>query len=334
MMVEEGLARIEVDEARIAEERRATGFYNPEMRENRDIAVLALRWFGREYGKGVALDAFAATGVRGLRFEKEAGWDVVATEVNERAFRRLKRNIATNGSSVEAKLKDCRREMMDGRFRAVDIDPYGSPSQFIEFSALALEKPSLLMVTATDTANLFGVYPRKCDKLYGIPSERKFSPKEIGTRILLSHVIRELGKYDKAFLPLLSFSIKHYVRLMGLVRKSSTAVYSLLEQFGEWNGRRIYLGPLKDNAFMDSIIEDAGELETMESGTIALLGRIRDELDVPFYYDTHRMGIRKGLAEIREIVEDEGYRFSRTHFCNTAFKTDMPADMLEELLGR
>ena len=329
MIIREGRAKIEVSEGK-PEQTRRTGFFNPAMRENRDIAVLSLKWFGREHGKGLALDAFSATGIRAIRFEKEAGWRVVATEVNETAFERLKRNLEMNHSAIEAKLVDCRLEMMTSRFQAIDIDPYGSPSQFIECAGLGLDKKSLLMVTATDTANLFGVYPRKCEKLYGILPNRSFSQKEFGTRLLLSYVMKELFKYDKAFEPLLSYAHRHYVRLIGLVSRSSRKVSELMDGFGEAGKSRIYMGSIKDNSFISSIIDMADD--NISASSISLLNSIRNELDVPFYYDSHKMKLQLSLDEIKRRIESAGYRFSRTHFSPTSFKTDMPEHELKGLL--
>ena len=331
MIAREGLAEIEVENADRPEDRRKTGFFNPAMRENRDIAVLALKWFSRHYKKGKALDAFSATGIRAIRFEKEAGWDVVATEVNETAFKRLEANLEMNGSRAVAKLKDCRLEMMESKFQAIDIDPYGSPSQFVEFSAFGLDKTSMLMVTATDTANLFGVYPKKCEKVYCMVPERQESPKEIGTRILVGHVIRVLGKHDKAFMPLISYSHRHYVRTIGLVRRSSPEVYKLLSEFREWKERKLFLGKIKDIEFARETYETARKMETMADSTVSLLSAIKDELDVPFYYDSHRLKLQLSMDDIRKKIESAGHMFSRTHFSPTAFKTDMGRDEMKKL---
>ena len=59
------------------------------------------------------------------------------------------------------------------------------------------------------------------------------------------------------------------------------------------------------------------------------------ELDVPFYYDHHkiceRLGITPGkIDRVVEYIRAQGWRASRTHFSGIGIKTDAPLWAVEE----
>ena len=48
----------------------------------------------------------------------------------------------------------------------VDIDPFGTPSPFIESAAISAKAGGMLCVTATDTSALCGTYKEPCIRKY------------------------------------------------------------------------------------------------------------------------------------------------------------------------
>lgn len=55
----------------------------------------------------------------------------------------------------------------DKRFNAIDLDPYGCPSKFLDGAVQSIEDGGLLLVTATDMAVLAGNTPESCYLKYG-----------------------------------------------------------------------------------------------------------------------------------------------------------------------
>ncbi|KAI3679355.1 hypothetical protein L2E82_51435 [Cichorium intybus] len=106
------------------------------------------------------LEALSATGLRALRYAREVeGIGQVVALDNDKACRR---NIKFNGSvasaKVETNLIDARVYMLTHpkEFDMVDLDPYGSPSVFLDFAVQSVADGGMLMCTATDMAILCG----------------------------------------------------------------------------------------------------------------------------------------------------------------------------------
>jgi tRNA (guanine26-N2/guanine27-N2)-dimethyltransferase len=322
------------------------------MRENRDISVSIFKTLTN---KNTILDANTATGIRGLRYKKHMpGRSVTLCDVNEKAIELAKKNAKANILDVEILNRDAVDVMMESNFDIIDIDPYGTPSRFMD--AAARSARLALGITATDTATLNGVYPKVSEKRYGIASFRCPFSKEIGTRILLTAIMDACTKHGKVFVPLLSYQSRHYVRVFGSVKKKRKRPQKSLVHAcacGYWSKEKdnrnrrssveakkckvcgkglktigpLYLSPLHDKNVLKKAIEYA-EKNGFRS---ALMKTALQEIDVPFYYDVHKLG--KGtLPKMKDIVEklkENGHRASRTVFSPTGIKTDAG---LKELL--
>lgn len=68
------------------------------------------------------------------------------------------------------------------RFDAVDLDPYGCPSIFLDGAVQCLVNGGLLLVTATDMAVLAGNSPETCFLKYGAISLKSKACHEIVSR--------------------------------------------------------------------------------------------------------------------------------------------------------
>ena len=72
------------------------------------------------------------------------------------------------------------------RFAVVDLDPFGSPSAYIDCLLRAVNKGGMVSVTATDTAVLCGVHPQVCRrKYYGKPLNNNYA-RETALRLIVS----------------------------------------------------------------------------------------------------------------------------------------------------
>lgn len=64
------------------------------------------------------------------------------------------------------------RDRRQNRYDAIDLDPYGCPSIFLDSAVQAVEDGGLLLVTATDMAVLAGNAAETCYSKYGAVSLR------------------------------------------------------------------------------------------------------------------------------------------------------------------
>ncbi|VDM44014.1 unnamed protein product [Toxocara canis] len=171
----------------------SSAFYNPVQEFNRDLTVTVLQQFCEDYRKDLdgrkagddsgeppakkakqdgtirILDALSASGLRAIRFAKEVPFvaEVLANDFSEQAVETINKNIAVNGvqNIVQTAMMDHRS--IDKRFHAIDLDPYGSASVFLDSAVQAVADRGILMITCTDTAVLCGNTPEACYNKYG-----------------------------------------------------------------------------------------------------------------------------------------------------------------------
>jgi tRNA (guanine26-N2/guanine27-N2)-dimethyltransferase len=331
-------------------------FYNPRMRMGRDICVAVARSLGiEEY-----LDAFSASGIRGLRVAKEAGAArVTLNDASPLAHGIILKNIARNELHCEAVCCNANVLMHSRHFQAVDIDPFGSPSPFL--SAASRSALSFLFLTATDTAPLCGAHRKSGIRKYmALPLNTDFH-REMGARILLGLAARELARLDKSMNPLLTHATEHYVRAYLEVKKGAALADRSLEKMGyleccPFCGYFLRLDHPKESGICPCCAHKtqlAGPLwqgslhhrpllkqamEFLEEGPARrLLLSCASEEDVPMYYDHHRICERLGLSPGRmegliEALRQRGWKASRTHSSGLGIKTDAPLREVEDVV--
>jgi len=370
--VREGLARVLIPKAgRIYD---APVFYNPLMALNRDISVLVLRVLKPEK----ALDALSATGIRGIRYLLETPVkEVWLNDISREAFELMVKNLSLNLGSPREALSDGRvafrgektafanlddaNRLMAEKFRYfdfLDLDPFGSPVEFLDTALRSVKRRGVLALTATDTGVLCGAYKHACLRKYLAEPIRGELCHEAGLRILIGTAVRYAAKYDLGVEVLLAYYRDHYFRaflkLSSGARKADRSLARLGYLWQERNGRFTYeegflpekpgaagpmwLGPLKDEGFSKELDNELKEFEPAHKKTVEFTRTLIEELDVPFHYDTHALARRNGL-EVRKVsvvierLRERGYSATRTHFSPTAIKTDAPFEEVLEALG-
>jgi len=359
--IQEGKVKLFVPEGRIYD---ASVFYNEEGELNRDISVSALQMFQKEFKSKITVcDALAATGIRGLRYAKEVSGikKVFLNDKNPLAVKLMKKNIKENklGKKCLANWEDANLLLRKNVFIAIDLDPFGSPNVYLDSSARSIYHKGFLAITATDQAALSGTYPEACLRKYGIKTVKTEFYNELGIRILISSIILTLARYDRAFIPLLSFSDKHYYRVFGKIEHAGK-ISELLKNFkyvsycfcgnrevgikekcfcGE-NFRLIgpvYLGNILDKKFCKKVLADIKKRNFRpRKEEEKLLKLLIEEAEMPaFYYDLHHLAkvFKKEPPRIEDLIKKlktKDFKASRTHFYPTAIKTDAS---LKEILN-
>ena len=345
--------------APIGDKYKTAVFFNPEGKLLRDISISAIQTFQKNFKKKITIcDALAGTGIRGLRYAKEiTGLNkVTLVDKNPKAVSLIKRNMRLNKLSRKCKVikEDANNVLRKEVFNIIDLDPFGSPNVFLDSASRSIYHKGFLAVTATDQAPLCGTYPLKCLKKYGIRSMRTEFYNELGIRILLSFIILSLSRYDKAFVPLLSLSSKHYYRVFGKIERKGK-ISNLIKDFGYVNycskcGERtvgklemshkygskkhkfescglIYLGNINDNKFAKKMLKDLKKRDFSQDST-KIIQKIAEEAEIsPFYYDIHRLTkrLKKEVPKTEFLINKlrkKGFKASRTHFSPVSIKTD------------
>ncbi|XP_008230286.1 PREDICTED: probable tRNA (guanine(26)-N(2))-dimethyltransferase 2 [Prunus mume] len=178
------------------------------------------------------LEALSASGLRALRYAREVEGigQVVALDNDKVSVEACRRNIKFNGSvactKVESHLADARVHMLTHpkEFDVVDLDPYGSPSVFLDSAVQSVVDGGLLMCTATDMAVLCGGNGEVCYSKYGSYPLRGKYCHEMALRILLACIESHANRYKRYIVPVLSVQMDFYVRVFVRIYSSASAM--------------------------------------------------------------------------------------------------------------
>ncbi|XP_057338571.1 tRNA (guanine(26)-N(2))-dimethyltransferase [Microplitis mediator] len=241
--ITEGKAEILVSETNV--------FYNPVQEFNRDLSIAVLSLFAKDkyeenlkkkteaaeinstevdtgdinpgikIENGISvLEALSATGLRSIRYAKEVPYlkQIIANDISAKAADSIKKNVAHNKVEhlITASQQDATMLMYQSRqtrFDAIDLDPYGCPSIFLDSAVQCVSNGGLLLITATDMAVLAGNSPETCYVKYGATSLKSKACHELALRILLQHIAAHAGRYGRYIEPLLSVSVDFYIRV-------------------------------------------------------------------------------------------------------------------------
>ena len=372
----------------------ASVFYNPKMELCRDINIASISAF-LKFSKAQNLsyiDSLAATGISGVRVANELGsglFDITINDFSKSAQELIEKNVSM--TFMTSKTPELIRGYMGGetgegcdiivhrenanvllskrKYDIVDIDPFGSPTPFLDSASQSVE--NLLCVTATDTAPLCGAHKNSGIRKYSaIPLKTEYH-KEMGVRILLGKILRDLATFDKSGNPLLSYATRHFVRTYIQIEKSAKKADESIEKLGfilhclncgfrsfkyglavflsqncpNCDGRLslagpLYLGAIHQKNFCQNVLSELEllELHTYKKATKIVQGCL-DELlvNTPYYYDHHVICKKlkvtpTTLDELISSLQNENFLATKTHFSGTSFKTDARIDEIEKII--
>jgi tRNA (guanine26-N2/guanine27-N2)-dimethyltransferase len=336
-------------------------FYNPVMEFSRDISILVMKAFLKNK-KAKLLDGLAGTGARGIRiaYEVDGNYEIVINDHNPLAFKIIKKNITINGTeNSRAENNKLNLLLLVESFDYIDIDPFGSPVQFLDAAFQSIRQYGMLAVTATDTAPLCGVYPKTCVRRYDSLSIQSSYSKEVGARILAGHCVRLASKYDIAAIPVLTFSSDHYFRIHFAIKKGAKKADLARQNIGHLihnfeTGEREILGDFsqktKDNTIVGPLwlgdLHDIQFLSKMESAPFL---KTRERIDKflklwneeaqmpPYFYEINEISSLtktqpQSLKSTLEKLKAHGFLASPTHFSPSSFKTNADIEEITRLI--
>lgn len=346
-------------------------FYNPRAKLNRDISVIACAAFTRKFdGDVLILESHAGLGARGIRLANEVDGisRVVLNDLNPQALELATRSAKLNSCEnlVETSENEaCRflseRARQGQRGLVVDIDPFGSPSRYVDCAIRACAHGGLLSITATDLQVLHGLFPAACLRRYGgVPIRRTPHSKETALRLILGCVRSVAARMDATIVPVFCENDMHYYRVYATVlNKTDTANNMGMIRHCAECGRRgiadsqtqcecgtklslagpLWIGSLFDAEFAKSMESECGS-HSIDASCSKLTHRASDESDMPAcYYTLDEIASRAHTSPPRleralELLERAGHRASPTSLDPTGFRTDaaMP-DIADALSG-
>lgn len=328
MLVQEGRAILQIDTSSVVT-RKMPVFYNPVMRHNRQLSLLVLEALPKE-GMIVG-DALAGSGVRGIRLLKELPEgkirEVILNDRSQSAAQSIQRNLEENqiSSRVQVLNLDANLFLRQQKgFDYLDIDPFGSPNPFLDAAVQSIRPDGVLAVTATDTASLCGSSPNACRRKYW--AEPLWGPMmhEMGVRILARKVQLVAAQYEKAFLPIYSFSRDHYMRIFFQLQKGG--VESILEMHCLFQGAGpLWMGQLWDDSLAERIGRAVPRVEHPLGQALAVIAK-ESRIPVVGFIDLHRLCSRHHLPvpkneDVLEALQGNGIAGSVTHFCPYGIRT-------------
>lgn len=314
---------------------RSPVFYNPRMKMNRDMAVLALRVFGRGQTEGLSIcEPMSGTGVRAIRMAKEVEKTekVIIGDLSPTAVRLASRNVELNGLSGIVRVRNLEANLLltlhsspGQRFDYVDLDPFGSPASFLDSAVRALKRRGLIGVTATDMAPLCGAHPQPCLRKYGGSPLHTEYCREVALRLLLGALVSASARGDRAARIVFSCSLDHYVRAYAVLEHRSVEASKAFRDMGYI----LHCPKCLDRRVIQDIRE-IGSAKCKECGGTMLIGGpmwIGLLSDPSFCKEMMREAelcgmIDKRLQQLLRLIHDE------STYGPTFFRVDGVADLL------
>ncbi len=330
-------------------------FYNPSMEANRDLSITVAQWLIDGENKTGFLDGLAASGARGIRFANELQGDfkVTINDWNKDAFDLIKKNIEKNNlKNVDAKNENLNVLLSKEKYDYIDIDPFGSPIYFVDSAVRSISNNGILACTATDSATLCGVYPKVCLRRYSSKPFHCFFMHEVGLRILLGAICREAAKYEKGIEPIMSYYNDHYFRAYVRIKKGKQYANKSMEQYCILNSDDfvnfkkiknqmvgpLWMGNMQNKNYLKQIRTLIFEKGFKTKNFLCkFLTILEEEANAPaFFYTTDDISsyLKISPPSFEKITNDlnkKGYKFYRTHFSPTGFKTNAPFSKIEEI---
>ena len=251
--------------------RTGPGFLNPAMAPARTRSVLLLadalehNWLVKPGHDLRALDALCATGVRVRRWRNELQDEhqhrlrISANDLDEAALEWLKATheryppattvnhaleddryerppSGTMENGLFVMQNDARISLMEAAYQWVDLDPFGSPVNFLDAAIQGLSRMAFLEVTATDTAALTGSSASSQQRRYGAKGIVDSYAHDDAVRVLLGVIATTAARHDRFIEPVLALFDGHHVRVSVKVRRSRDEASGVLSSMG-WRVR-------------------------------------------------------------------------------------------------
>ncbi|MDQ3853555.1 MAG: tRNA (guanine(10)-N(2))-dimethyltransferase [Thermoproteota archaeon] len=335
-------------------------FFNPAAKLNRDLSILAYSAFVTSSGKKTFADSFAGIGARALRVAVEVPEveQVYCNDINSVAIEAAKEAAALNSVtgrchfSIEEVCKFLLKGDKEGdRYSIVDLDPFGTPARHVDCVLRSVLDGGLVSITATDTAVLWGIYPKVClRRYYGRPLNNSYG-NETAIRLLLSLTALTASRLELAIKPVFVHAMKHYLRVYAKVSVSSSQANEVYNSIGyvmhcfqcghRFNTKeygkgkcelcntglavagQLWTGSLYDKEFVEKMLEQDPDRQCKK----VLEAAVEEASEIPYYFRADEISskLKSNTHSVQRIIEKlhaAGFVASKTALNTGAFKTD------------
>jgi tRNA (guanine26-N2/guanine27-N2)-dimethyltransferase len=344
-------------------------FFNPKARLTRDYSIIAYGAFLKKFvGPKIFLDGLSGVGIRGLRVANELSLDsVIINDLNPTALKLAKYSAQLNNlkNMQYSEMEVCRflskHSTKGERGSIVDIDPFGSPSEFFDCGIRATMHGGILSTTATDLQVLNGLYQNACKRKYGgVPTRVEYG-NEMAIRLILGCLRMVAGRIGVEIVPLYAESNMHYYRtyVRVLIRQDQKENIGYILHCKNCGQRKISLeqnnecelckskinvaGPLWidkifDKQFVEDMILKIPEL-SVDKGCEKTLQKCLLESQMPgtyFTLDEIASRMKSSPPKLEDAIKNlqkNGYVASPTSFCPTGFKTNANINQIISVFG-
>ncbi len=353
--ISEGKASLWVPKASFTDPHHCMVFYNPVMELSRSLSSAAFYALSKDMpANPKVLDGLCSTGARGVRYYLEGKkCRVTFNDANPQAIAFAKKNAKENklaGAAFSTK-NFYEEAAVANDYDFVELDPFGTPTIFLDSAVRACAKESILSVTATDLANLCGARPKPCIREYDAVPTRGYYCHETALRILIGRVARTCALHGRSFTPKVSYYLGHHAKTIGTVHTSalesdemvrSIGMLGFCEKCSAFTERKaacrkcgekislygpMWLGKIGDGAMLKAA-KDKAQKNGFEKAA-AILETVLSENDfTPGYIDIHelcskaRKPVTAKTDDLLSALRKAGYKAERTHFAPTGIKTD------------
>lgn len=356
-------------------------FFNPVMELNRDISVIVLRSYQKLIKRRLIIcEPMTGVGIRGIRYalEVEGVEKVILNDIDPSAVSLSRINVNKNSLSKKIELFNTDSHSIlnlyaepKKRFDVIDLDPFGSPSPFMDSAVRSLSKDGLLALTATDTAPLCGVHPEAClRKYFGKPLRTEYC-HELAVRLLIGCLIRLSARHDLGIDVLFSHSSDHYVRVYAQMKHGARIADDCINQLGyifhcfncfhreisvginnvknkkgcPFCGKRmhiagpLWIGLLYNKQFTENMLfESQKNILGTKKRITKLLSNILEEISAPLtYYVIDKISeILGDPSRAKKVVINNlqglGFQATSTHFHPKGIKTDASVEVVKSVI--
>jgi tRNA (guanine26-N2/guanine27-N2)-dimethyltransferase len=344
-------------------------FFNPKARLTRDYSIIAYGAFLKKFvGPKIFLDGLSGVGIRGLRVANELSLDsVIINDLNPTALKLAKYSAQLNNlkNMQYSEMEVCgflsKHSTKGERGSIVDIDPFGSPSEFFDCGIRATMHGGILSTTATDLQVLNGLYQNACKRKYGgVPTRVEYG-NEMAIRLILGCLRMVAGRIGVEIVPLYAESNMHYYRtyVRVLIRQDQKENIGYILHCKNCGQRKISLeqnnecelckskinaaGPLWidkifDKQFVEDMILKIPEL-SVDKGCEKTLQKCLLESQMPgtyFTLDEIASRMKSSPPKLEDAIKNlqkNGYVASPTSFCPTGFKTNANINQIISVFG-
>ena len=348
---------------------REPAFFNPRARISRDFSIIAYSTFLKNFkGPKIFLDSLAGIGARSIRVANELNIieNVFVNDVNPKALE-IAQKIAKLNNVTKCSFSEneaCRflssHSRREGRGAIVDIDPFGSPSRYLDCGIRATFHGGLLSVTATDLTVLHGLFPKACKrKYYGTPVKTEYG-NEIALRLVLGCINLVAGRLDVMITPLFVQNNMHYYKIYVkiLVKTDTNNNMGYIIHCKKCGNRQVtndvdytckicnskaelagplWIGNLYNKDFVEGMLVEENNFQ-VDKSCKKTLEKCLKEIDMPpSYYTLDEIARRKrsasiSLAKIIDKIQQAGYKASITSLNPSAFKTNARIDEILSII--